>query len=311
MTVVFFGTPEFAVLPFKKLLDSGYEILGVITQPDRQRGRGRNVKSCPVKLEALKANLKIFQPEKVKDSGFINGLKTLNPDAIVVVAYGQILPPEIIHLPKLGCINIHASLLPKYRGAAPINWAVINGEKKTGITTMLMDEGMDTGPILLQEETEIRPEHTAGSLFRILSEMGANLLIPTLQGLEEGTLKPQPQTGEPSYAPMLEKSDGLIQWNRPAKALVNFVRGMNPWPGAYGFLDGERMRILRAVPVSGEGGIGVIERITKDELVIGTGKGRISIIEIQPPGKPVMAIKSFLQGRRLKKEMRFDLDIKK
>jgi methionyl-tRNA formyltransferase len=269
------------------------------------------VKSCPVKHEALKADLKIFQPEKVKDPEFINGLKTMIPDAIVVVAYGQILPPEIIHLPRLGCINIHASLLPKYRGAAPINWAVINGEKKTGITTMLMDEGMDTGPILLQEETEIRQEHTAGSLSRVLSEMGADLLMTTLQGLEGGKLKPQPQTGEASCAPMLEKSDGFMQWNRPAEALFNFVRGMNPWPGAYGFLEGERIKILKALPLSGEGGIGVIERTTKDELVVGTGKGSISIIEIQPPGKQAMTIKAFLQGRRLEKGMRFDLDGKK
>ena len=316
MKIVFFGTPDFAVLPLQALLDSGHDVIAVVTQPDRQSGRGRRMKSCPVKVEAQKAGLRTLQPHKVRGSGFIDELKSLRPGVVVVVAYGQILPSEIIHLPEYGCVNIHASLLPKYRGAAPINRAIINGEEKTGITTMLMDEGMDTGPVLLQEETDITPEDTAGSLSRRLSKIGADIILPTLQGLEDGSLKPEPQAGEASYAPLLKKSDGLIQWSKSAEELSDFVRGMNPWPGAYGFLEGERFKILKAVPVyppekniygevDGNNEAGVIVRAAKNELVISTGKGGLSLLEIQPAGKPVMPVKAFLQGRRLREGMSF------
>ncbi len=317
MTIVFFGTPEFAVPPLKALLNYEHKILAVVTRPDKQSGRGRYVKSCPVKIEAQKAGLRILQPQKVKEADFINELKVLNPSVIVVVAYGQILPSEIIHLPKLRCINIHASLLPKYRGAAPINWAIINGEEKTGITTMLMDEGMDTGPVLLQEEIEIKSGDTTRSLSQKLSKIGADLLIPTLQGLEHGSLKPRPQIGDASYAPILKKANGFIQWSKSAEELCNFIKGMNPWPGAYGFIKGERFKILKAVPVIPNrknisngtdkcGEAGMIDRVTKNELHVDTGKDKISILEIQPAGKPVMSIKAFLQGRKLKEGMRFD-----
>ncbi len=308
MTIVFFGTPEFAVSPFKTLLNSGYEILAVVTQPDRQSGRGRHIKSCPVKIEAQKAGLRILQPQRVREAGFINDLKALDPSVIVVTAYGQILPSEIIHLPKLGCVNIHASLLPKYRGAAPINWAIINDEKKTGITTILMDEGMDTGPIFLQEEIEIKTDDTAGSLSQRLSKMGADLLIPTLQGLESGSLKPTHQIGDATYAPLLKKADGFIQWSKSAEELCNFIKGMNPWPCAYGFIKGERFKILNATPVKGRAEAGMIDRATREDLHVGTGKGKVSILEIQPSGKPVMSVKAFLQGRKLKEGMRFDID---
>jgi len=305
LNIVFFGTPGFAVPPLKRLLDSEHSVIAVVTQPDRQSGRGRHVAACPVKVEAQKAGLRTLQPVKVRDVNFINELRALNPSALVVAAYGQILPPEIIHLPEFGCINIHASLLPKYRGASPVNRAIINGESETGITTMLMDEGMDTGPILLQKETEITPDDTAESLSQRLSGIGAELLIQTLKGVVDGTIHPIPQAGEASYAPLLKKTDGLIDWTRSAKQLSDFIRGMNPWPGAYGFIEGERFRIMRAAPLEAHGEPGVVKRVSRDELIAGAGSGSLSILEIQPPGKPAMTIKAFLQGRKLKEGMRF------
>lgn len=303
--VVFFGTPEFAIPSLKALVNSGHKVLLVVTQPDRQSGRGRHITPCAVKVWAQKEGLKVVQPQRVKDPEFIRELNTLKPSVIVVVAYGQILPSEIIHLPELGCINVHASLLPKYRGAAPINWAIINGESKTGITTMLMDEGMDTGPVLLQKELEIMPDDTAGSLSLRLSKVGADLLMQTLKGLEDGNLKPEAQIGKVSYAPILKKTDGLIQWAKSAKELCNFIRGTNPWPGAYSFLEGERIKILKAVAIDREGEERIINKVTKAELLVGTGKGVLSILEIQLSGKPITPVKAFLQGRMLKEGMRF------
>ena len=305
MKIVFFGTPEFAVPSLKILLDSEHEVIAVVTQPDRQSGRGRRFHPCPVKALAEEAGLEVLQPRRVREPEFIDKLKQLNPSVIVVVAYGQILPSEIIHMPGYGCVNVHASLLPKYRGASPVNKALIDGEEKTGVATMLMDEGMDTGPVLLKEETKITPEDTAGSLSKRLSEIGAARLIPTLKGLEKGSLKPTPQEGKPSYAPVMKKSDGLIRWSLSAEEVCNFIRGMNPWPGAYVFIDEERAKILMAFPLEGDGDAGRIESVTKDELLVGTGMGRISITGIQPSGKPVMEIRAFLQGRKLEKGMRF------
>jgi len=308
LKIIFFGTPEFAVPSLKTLLESNHEVIAVVTQPDRQSGRGRRMKSCPVKAVAEEAGIKVLQPRRVREAEFIEELKQLNPSLIVVVAYGQILPAEIIHLPEFGCVNVHASLLPKYRGAAPINKALIDGEEKTGVVTMVMDEGMDTGPLLLKEETKITREDTAGSLSKRLSEIGAARLIPTLKGLEKGSLKPTPQEGEPSYAPVMKKSDGLIQWSSSAEEICNFIRGMNPWPGAYSFIGEERFKILMAFPVEGEGDAGRIESVTKDELLVAAGSGRISITRIQPSGKPVMEISAFLQGRKLVEGMRFHSD---
>lgn len=308
MRLIFFGTPEFAIPSLRALLKSGYNVVAVVTQPDRQRGRGRLLMPSPMKVEAQRHGLMVLQPERVRDDNFIMTLKNLNPQMIVVVAYGQILPPEIIYLPEMGCINLHASLLPRYRGAAPINRAIINGEKRTGITTMLMDEGMDTGPIILQREVEIKEEDTAGSLSTILAEEGANLLVKTLDMLKDGNIKPIPQSGEASYAPPLRKSDGVIDWANPAQRLHSFIRGVTPWPGAYSFLDKERIKIIKAVPVDGEGRPGVIEKVKKDELLVGTGTGLLSILELQPEGKSVMDIKSFLHGRKIERGMSFSKD---
>ncbi len=305
MKIVFFGTPQFSVSTLKALQNSGHEILAVVTQPDRQSGRGRRLATCAVKIEAEKIGLKVIQPLRARDTEFLGELKKLDPDLIVVVAYGQILPPEIIHLPKAGCVNIHASLLPEYRGASPINRAIIDGEEKTGITTMMMDEGMDTGPALLHAEIDILPEDTAGSLAEKLSGLGADLLLSTLEGIEKGTVKPVPQAGDPSYAPIMKKSDGLIDWSKPAREICNLIRGMNPWPGAYSYVGNERYKILKASILNDNAEAGIIDKVTKDELVIGTGSGKLSIIDIQPSGKPVMPVKAFLQGRDLKEGMKF------
>ena len=305
MRLVFFGTPEFAVAPLKALLDSKHEVIAVVTQPDRQSGRGRKVHACPVKEEALKAMITVLQPEEVRDPEFIHTLKGIGPSAIVVVAYGQILPSEIINLPESGCINIHASLLPRFRGASPINSAIIDGATKTGITTMLMDEGMDTGPVLLQEEIEIRPDDTAGSLSDRLSHAGSGLILKTLEAMETGEVKPEPQSGEISYAPIMKKTDGLIDWTKSASALLYFIRGMNPWPGAYTFLEGERLKILGVKTLDEDGKAGTVQRVSKVELVIGAGKGSISVLEIQPPGKKAMRVRDYLQGKKLEKGMEF------
>jgi methionyl-tRNA formyltransferase len=305
MRIVFFGTPGFAVPSLDALMDSGHDIIAVVTQPDRRSGRGRRLVHSPVKERALQVGLRIFQPVRVGDEDFINDLKRLAPSVIIVVAYGQILPKDIIDLPIRGCINVHASLLPQYRGAAPINWVVIEGGKMTGITTMLMDEGMDTGPVLLKKEVVIREEETAGSLTDSLSKTGAETLIRTLEMVELGGIKPVPQSGEISYAPQLKKTDGLIRWSRPAEELFNLIRGTNPWPGAYTFLEGERIKILKALPIDGEGEDGIIIKTSKSDLFVGTGNGLLSVLEIQRPGRPAAGIKAFLQGGRLLEGMRF------
>lgn len=306
MRLIFFGTPEFAVPALNALINSGHEILAVVSQPDMRSGRGRHLALPPVKREAQGSGLSILQPKTVREADFLEELKKLNPEAIVTAAYGQLLPSDIIHLPKLGCLNIHASLLPKYRGAAPINWAIINGEKKTGITMMLMDEGMDTGPILLQREEAIRDEDTAATLSERLSLLGAEALIKTLDMLEKGFVKPIPQSGDASSAPLLKKENGLINWLLPADKLSNFIRGVNPWPGAYTFLDGKRIKILKAVSAEGSGYAGVIFSVKKDELLVGTGKGLLSLLWVQPEGKPVMDIRLFIQGRSLREGMKFN-----
>lgn len=306
MRLIFFGTPEFAVPALKALINSGHKVVAVVSQPDRRSGRGRHLVLSPVKAKAQDAGLTILQPKTVKEAGFLEDLKRLNPDAIVTAAYGQLLPSEILHLPKFGCINIHASLLPKYRGAAPVNWAIINGDKMTGITMMFMDEGMDTGPILLQSEEAIRDEDTAGTLSERLSLLGAEALIKTLDMLKNGLIKPVSQSGDASIAPLLKKDNGLIEWLLSSDKLSNFIRGINPWPGAYTFLDGKRIKILKAVSVDGSGDAGVIFSANKDELLVGTGKGLLRLLEVQPAGKPVMDVRLFMQGRSLREGMKFN-----
>jgi methionyl-tRNA formyltransferase len=305
MRIIFFGTPAFAIPSLVALLQSEEEVIAVVTQPDKKKGRGRVSSFSPVKELAIDRGIKILQPVNIKDHLFLNGLSKIMPEIIVVVAYGRILPAQILRLPSHGCINIHASLLPKYRGAAPIQWAIINGEKKTGITTMLMDEGLDTGNILLQEETEISYDDNAETLGNKLAEIGASLLIRTIKGIRSGYIKPIPQKGTPSYAPPLKKEDGRLNWSKTATEIFNFVRGIYPWPCAYCYLNKERIKITRVKMLEGSGIPRRVEK-TGEELIVGTGEGLISIIELQPEGKIPMSAKAFLQGRRLKEGAFFD-----
>lgn len=299
MRIIFFGTPEFAIPSLNALLLSGEEIVAVVTQPDKKKGRGHIFTPPPVKEFAINKGIEVFQPTNIREDTFISKIFDLRPDLIVVAAYGKILPPDILKIPVYGCINVHASLLPKYRGAAPIQWAIINGEKKTGITIMMMDEGMDTGDILLQEEVEISEDDNAETLSKKLSELGASLLIKAIKKIEEGSIERLPQVGTPSYAPPLKKEDGLIDWSKPASEIFNFVRGMYPWPCAYCYLNKERIKIIKVKVIEGMGTPGRIERVDRD-FIVGTGRGLISIIELQPEGKRIMAAKDFLRGRRLK-----------
>jgi len=305
MRIVFFGTPSFAVPSLDALVRAGHEVAAVVTQPDKRKGRSHALSPPPVKEMALDRGMKVMQPTKIRDPLFIGALKDILPELIAVVAYGKIIPIDILHIPRRGCVNVHASLLPKYRGAAPIPWAIIRGEEKTGITTMLMDEGLDTGDILLQDEIHIESDDTAETLSKKLAETGASLLIETLKKLENGSLRPTPQTGAPSYAPPLKKQDGRIDWNSEAEDIYNFVRGMYPWPCAYCHLANERIRITRVRVVKGSGIAGRVENAV-GQLLIGTGKELISIIELQPEGKKLMTAQDFLRGRRLKEGFFFD-----
>lgn len=300
MPIIFFGSPRFAVPSLKALVEAGEDVVLVVTQPDKIRGRGNKILPTPVKVLARELNIEVLEPLSLKDESLRDRFMEIRPEFIIVVAYGKILPGKILKIPASGCINLHASLLPKYRGAAPIQWAIIRGEEKTGVTTMLMDEGLDTGPVFLKKELRIDNEDNAESLGVKLSEIGASLLIETIRGIREGVLKPVPQEGEPSYAPPLKKEDGNIDWNKSAMEIFNLIRGTYPWPGAHCIIAGERVRILKAMPLNDSRvRPGYIERVTKDELLIGTGKGLLSILEIQPSGRSAMTIKAFLQGRRL------------
>jgi methionyl-tRNA formyltransferase len=304
VALIFFGTPQFAVPSLKALIDEKEDIALVVTQPDKVKGRGHMLSSPPVKELALSYGLKVLQPNKIRDEDFYNELMSIAPEFIIVVAYGKILPEEILNMPKFGCINVHASLLPKYRGAAPIQWALINGEKVTGITTMLMDKGLDTGDMLLRSELEIKADDNSETLFKRLSELGAKTLIDTIKGMREGKIKPVPQTGQASYAPPLKKEDGKIDWSRTADELFNFVRGMYPWPSAFCYFNDERIKIVRShkseFGIQKEAVPGRVVKASDGQLIVETGNGFLSIEELQPEGKKVMSAKAFLAGRKLK-----------
>ncbi|WP_333655154.1 methionyl-tRNA formyltransferase [Dissulfurispira sp.] len=304
MALIFFGTPQFAVPSLKALIDEKEDIALVVTQPDRVKGRGHMLSSPPVKELALSYGLKVVQPDKIRNEDFYKELRSIAPEFIIVAAYGKILPEEILNMPKFGCINVHASLLPKYRGAAPIQWALINGEKVTGVTTMLMDKGLDTGDMLLRSELEIKADDNSETLFEKLSELGAKTLIDTIKGMREGKIKPVPQTGEASYAPPLKKEDGKIDWNRSAEELFNFVRGMYPWPSAFCYFNDERIKIVRSQKsefgIQKEAVPGRVVKASDGEMIVETGDGFLVIEELQPEGKKVMSAKAFLAGRKLK-----------
>ncbi len=295
---VFMGSPDFS-LSALRLLNEQYQVVGVVTQPDRASGRGRELKAPPVKTLALELNIPVIQPEKLREPEAMQQLRDWNPDLIVVAAFGQILKKDVLDLPKYGCINIHASLLPRWRGAAPINAAILAGDEETGITIMKMDVGLDTGPMLAMKKIRIRRDDTAGSVFQALSKLGANLLIETLPDYLSGTLTPTPQPEEGStYAPMLKKQDGLLDFTRPAVELERRVRAMNPWPGAWFEWNGNVLKVLRA-SVSEAKGLGIGSRFTVEgRPAIMSADGALVLDEVQPAGKKAMPGKSFLSGAR-------------
>lgn len=300
MRLVFMGTPDFAAASLEALLKSDDSVVGVVTQPDRPKGRGQILTPSPVKLLAQREQIPLLQPLKMKDPEFLRALSEWKPDLIAVAAFGRILPPAILSLPRLGCINVHGSLLPKYRGAGPIQWAIINGETETGITTMLMDEGMDTGAMLLQESIPITSEDTAGTLSPRLAELGGKLLVETIARLKAGTLVPQPQdSSRATLAPLLKKEDGEIDWASPAIALANRVRGLAPWPGAYTTVaGGDRWAIWRALALPGPATKppGVVIAITADAIHVATGEGILAVMELQPANSRRMTVSQYLAG---------------
>lgn len=305
MRVVFMGTPDFAVGTLRALIEAGHDVAAVVTQPDKPKGRGKELLMTPVKAEAVKAGIPVYQPEKIrKNEEFLSELKKLNPDVIVVVAFGQILPVSVLELPKYGCVNVHASLLPMYRGAAPLQWVIINGEKVSGVTTMQMDKGLDTGDMLLKEEVEIAPKETYETYHDKLAVVGAKLLIKTLEGLEAGTITPVKQEGDTCYASMIDKSLGNLDFTRPAVELERLMRGLDPAPAAYTFIDGKMLKLFGADVVDedkvyGEQECGKITDISKDSFDITTGAGRLRVREVQLEGKKRMDAGSFLRGYKL------------
>ena len=330
LKILFMGTPDFAQESLKSIYDAGFEIIGVVTNPDKPKRRGMKLAYSPVKEYALEKNLKIYQPIKIRNNTeFLDEIRTLAPDVICVVAYGKILPKEILEIPKLGCINVHGSLLPKYRGAAPIQWAVLNGEKITGITTMYMDEGMDTGDMILKEEVEIGPEETTGELWQKLSKLGGEILVKTLKLIEEGKAPREKQTEEATLAPMLNKEMALIDWeNSDANKIHNLIRGLNPIMGAYSYIDGKKIKFWKSKVLTKEeffsyktefeeyeakfnnlvpGTILIAD--DKDGLYIKANGGVLKILEIQGENAKRMPTADFLRGNHLIAGMIFSKEI--
>ena len=295
------GTPEFAIPSLEAIHKEGHDILCVITQPDRPKGRGMHFMPSPVKQFAQKNKLKILEPLKIKDNEFINSIKELKPDIIAVVAYGKILPQEILDIPPLGCINLHASLLPKYRGAAPINWAIINGEKETGVTTQKMALKLDAGDILFQEKVKILESDTAGTLHDKLKAAGALTLAKTMELIKIKSITPVPQDeSKATFSPLLKKEDGLIDWNKKAFSICNLIRGTNPWPSAYTFLSGNLFKVWRAsiLDSDSENNPGSIIS-SKDKLLVQTGDKLLSLEEVQLQNHRRMSARDFLIGKSI------------
>lgn len=298
MKVVYMGTPDFAVLPLESILAAGHEVLGVFTQPDKPKGRGYELAPPPVKVCAQGHNLTVYQPKTLKDGVALKILQGLKPDVIIVAAYGKILPKEIINLPKYGCINIHASLLPKYRGAAPIQRCILDGESQTGVTVMYMDEGLDTGDMLIKEAAPIGPEETAGSLHDRLAQIGARLIVKALPLLENGTAPREKQDDSLScYASMLDKSISKIDWNKTNLQVHNQVRGLNPWPVASTGLNGKTVKIFATKCNDSQGQPGTV--LCTDPLTVACSKGSVEILELQLEGKKRMNAADFLRGHKI------------
>jgi methionyl-tRNA formyltransferase len=308
LRIVFMGTPQFAVPSLQALLDPTFSVLGkvvgIVSQPDRPKGRGGRLTAPPIKVLAESVGIPVAQPAKMKDPAFLDILTAWAPDLIAVTAFGRILPPVILNLPPQGCINVHGSLLPKYRGAAPIQWAVINGETETGITTMVMDAGMDTGAVLLQEKLAILPAETAGELAARLAPVGGRLLVETIAKLRRGSLTPlQQEDAKATMAPLLKKEDGALDWQHDARAIVNRIRGLTPWPGAYTFYERERWQIWRAEPASTDGAEsvpGTILDAGQDGIRIAAASGSVIIQELQPASGKRLTVKQYLAGHDIK-----------
>lgn len=302
MRIIFMGTPDFAVPSLQACIDH-HDVIAVVTQPDKPKGRGKTLTCSPVKELAVKNHIPVYQPAKVRQEGFPEMIQQMNPDVIVVVAFGQLLPESILHAAKLGCINVHGSLLPKYRGAAPIQWAVINGEKESGVTTMYMAKGLDTGDMIDKAVVPLEPKETGGSLFDKLCTVGAELLTKTLEKLENGTAVRIPQKDEESsYAGMLDKSLGQIDWSKDAESLERLIRGLNPWPSAYTRLHNKTLKIWQSDVTEGRPDTvpGTIIEVNKNAIVVQAGKDALSITELQLEGKKRMMTSAFLLGYEIK-----------
>jgi len=304
MRLVYLGTPRFAVPTLERIVEAGHQVLAVVTQPDRPKGRGQQLASSPVKEAALRLGLPVYQPERIRRPEAVEYLRALNPEAMVIVGYGQIIPQNAIDLAPLGIINVHASLLPKYRGAGPIQWAIVKGETRTGVTTMSIDAGLDTGDMLLKRETQIGPDENAVELGERLAAMGADLLVETLEGLAAGSIVPEKQDStQATFAPLLKKEDGLIDWTRPAHDIHNQVRGLQPWPGAYTTFRGQPLRIWKTkAQALGPGALaplppGTIANVKP--LTVTAGGQSIQLLELQPEGRKRMSGADFANGQRL------------
>lgn len=297
INIVFMGSPDFA-LPSLRALTQHYHVVGVVTQPDRASGRGRELKPPPVKTLALELGLPIIQPQKLREPEAMTQLQAWKPDLIIVAAFGQILKKDVLDLPRFGCVNVHASLLPRWRGAAPINAAILAGDEETGVTIMQMDVGLDTGPMLAKRSIRLNPDDTAGSVFQALSTLGADLLIETLPDYMDGRIIPQPQPEDgATYAPMLKKEDGRLEFSKPAAELERRVRAMNPWPGAFMELDGAILKVHRAHVDAGNASAGQ-RLVVQNQPAVGAGGGILILEEVQPAGKKPMSGTSFLAGAR-------------
>ncbi|CEN79844.1 methionyl-tRNA formyltransferase [Paraclostridium sordellii] len=299
MKIVFMGTPEFAVPCLQKIIDEGHEVLAVVTQPDKPKGRGKKLAMPPVKELALKYEIDVYQPVKAREESFVEKLKEINPELIVVVAFGQILPKSILDIPKFGCVNVHASLLPKYRGAAPLNWVIINGEEKTGVTTMYMDVGLDTGDMILKSEIPLDDEITAGELHDKMMVQGAEVLKDTIDLISKGEAPREKQNDEETcYSPIMDKSLGNIDWSKSATDIHNLIRGVNPWPSAYTTYDKQTMKIWKTKVLDklSEKTPGTILSVDKNGIEVSTGDKVLQISEIQMSGKKRMIVSEYIKG---------------
>lgn len=303
MKVVFMGTPDFAVPCLQALIDNKYEVVGVVTQPDRAKGRGKKLSAPPVKVLAEQHRITVYQPEKVKASEFVEQLRTMAPEVIVVVAFGQLLSQAILDIPSKGCINVHGSLLPKYRGAGPIQWSIINGDKTTGVTTMYMDKGMDTGDMILKREFEIGEKDTYKDLHDKMSLIGAEVLTETMKLIEQDKAPRTPQPNDKAtYAPMLMKVTGKIDWSKPVRDIYNLIRGTYPWPGAYSTYMGKTFKVLESEIYEEDtqnSSFGIIKEIGKDYFLVSCKKGSIKIMELQFENEKRMGVEAYLRGHNI------------